>query len=243
MNFLAGASCLAPVFAELNCQHQPWKLQHCGAAHWGQGFECSTFSSDSLDLFPESVQWNRFAFLWEEPDHVWFVDPQRTRMFGKGIRQQRRFKSNKNRWCLKWSNKVTFHFGGSHLVVFKCIDGVSHLGRWSWAICFHVKAPVSSPNRARNRLLFDCRLFVVVCSVAESYLTLCNPLNCSPAGSSVHRISQARILEWVAISSSRGSAWSRVWTCETLLNLLHWQADSLPLSHLGNPVDCLQKYN
>ena len=80
-------------------------------------------------------------------------------------------------------------------------------------------------------------------SVAESYLTLCDPLNCSPAGSSVHRISQARILEWVAISSSRGSAWSRVWTCETLLNLLHWQADSLPLSHLGNPVDCLQKYN
>ena len=45
-----------------------------------------------------------------------------------------------------------------------------------------------------------------MCLVAESYLTLCDPLNCSPAGSSVHRISQARILEWVAISSSRGSA-------------------------------------
>ena len=36
--------------------------------------------------------------------------------------------------------------------------------------------------------------------------TLCDPMDCSPPGSSVHRISQARILEWVAISSSRGAS-------------------------------------
>ena len=36
---------------------------------------------------------------------------------------------------------------------------------------------------------------------------LCNPMGCSPPGSSVHRISQARILEWVAISFSRRSFW------------------------------------
>ena len=41
------------------------------------------------------------------------------------------------------------------------------------------------------------------CSVAKSCPTLCNPINCNPPGSSVHRISQARVLEWVAISSSR----------------------------------------
>ena len=41
------------------------------------------------------------------------------------------------------------------------------------------------------------------CSVIESCPTLCNPMDCSPPGSSVHRISQARILEWVAISYSR----------------------------------------
>ena len=35
---------------------------------------------------------------------------------------------------------------------------------------------------------------------------LCNPMDCSPPGSSVHGILQARILEWVAISSSRGSS-------------------------------------
>ena len=39
--------------------------------------------------------------------------------------------------------------------------------------------------------------------------TLCNPTDCSPPGSSVHGIPQARILEWVAILSSRGSSWPR----------------------------------
>ena len=44
------------------------------------------------------------------------------------------------------------------------------------------------------------------CLVANSYLTILRlPVYCSPPGSSVHGISQARILEWVAISSSRGS--------------------------------------
>ena len=48
-------------------------------------------------------------------------------------------------------------------------------------------------------------------SVAQSYLTLWHPVDCSPPGSTVHEISQARILEWVAIFSSRGS--SRDGTC------------------------------
>ena len=42
--------------------------------------------------------------------------------------------------------------------------------------------------------------------VAKSCLTLCDPLGYNPPGSSVHRIFQARILEWVAISFSRGSS-------------------------------------
>ena len=39
---------------------------------------------------------------------------------------------------------------------------------------------------------------------AQSCLTLCAPMDCSPQGSSVHGILQARILEWVSISTSRG---------------------------------------
>ena len=42
-----------------------------------------------------------------------------------------------------------------------------------------------------------------ICSVAQSCPTLCNPVDCSPPGSSVHGILQAKILEWVAISYSK----------------------------------------
>ena len=44
---------------------------------------------------------------------------------------------------------------------------------------------------------------------AQLQLTLCDPVDCSPPGSSVHEILQARILEWVAISYSRGSSQPR----------------------------------
>ena len=45
--------------------------------------------------------------------------------------------------------------------------------------------------------------------VAQSCPTLCDPMDCSPPGSSVHGIFQAWILEWVAVSFSRGSSWPR----------------------------------
>ena len=45
--------------------------------------------------------------------------------------------------------------------------------------------------------------------VTQSCLILSDPMDCSPPGSSVHGILQARILEWVAIPSSRGSSWPR----------------------------------
>ena len=44
-----------------------------------------------------------------------------------------------------------------------------------------------------------------VCLATQSCPTLHNPVDCSPSGSSVHGILQARIPEWVATSSSRGS--------------------------------------
>ena len=46
-------------------------------------------------------------------------------------------------------------------------------------------------------------------SVAQSCPTLCDPVDCSPPSSSVHGILQARVLEWVAISFSRGFSWPR----------------------------------
>ena len=59
----------------------------------------------------------------------------------------------------------------------------------------------------------------------------CNRMGCSPRGSSVHGISQAIILDWVATYFSRGSSRPRdqIWV------LLYWQVDSLPLNHQGSP--------
>ena len=54
---------------------------------------------------------------------------------------------------------------------------------------------------------------VYVCSVAQSRPTLYNPMVCSPPGTSVHGILQARILEWIAKPSSRGSSQHRDQAC------------------------------
>ena len=74
--------------------------------------------------------------------------------------------------------------------------------------------------------------------VAQSCPTLCDPMNCSPPGSSIHGIFQARILEWVTISFSRRSSWPRDWTevsrivgrCFTV-----WATREVNPKHLANP--------
>ena len=49
--------------------------------------------------------------------------------------------------------------------------------------------------------------------VKQSCLTFCNPVDSSSSGSSVHGLLQTRTLEWVAISSFRGSSWPKDRTC------------------------------
>ena len=75
-------------------------------------------------------------------------------------------------------------------------DGALWRGRRTWSLC-HRKQVVAC---------------VPVCSVAKSCLTLRHPMDCSPLRSLVHGILQARVLEGVAISSSRGSSRPRDWT-------------------------------
>ena len=53
------------------------------------------------------------------------------------------------------------------------------------------------------------RSHLIYLHAIKKSLTLCNPMNCSPPNSLVHGILQARILEWIAISFSRGSSWPR----------------------------------
>ena len=70
----------------------------------------------------------------------------------------------------------------------------------------------------------------IQCLVTQLRLTLCDPVDCSPPASSVHGILQARILEWVAMPSSRGSSQPRVEP-----RSLAVQEDSLPSEPPGNP--------
>ena len=69
--------------------------------------------------------------------------------------------------------------------------------------------------------------------VAQLCLTLCNPMDCILKGSSIHGIFQARVLEWVAISFSRGSSSLRDQTlvsCTASRRFYH-------LSHQGRNKD------
>ena len=73
----------------------------------------------------------------------------------------------------------------------------SPLGPIDSAFCFVFQAVFFKDMPLR--IIFCC------CLVAKSCLTLCNPMDCSLPGSPAREISQAKILEWVAISLSRGS--------------------------------------
>ena len=62
-----------------------------------------------------------------------------------------------------------------------------------------------------------------------------NPMDCSPPGSSVHEILQVRILEWVGCHFLLQGIFLTQGLIPHFLYLLHWQAGSLPLGHLGSP--------
>ena len=72
-----------------------------------------------------------------------------------------------------------------------------------------------------------------VLSHHQSCLTLCDPMDCSPPGSSVHGILQARILEWVTMPSSRDLPKPEIESMSPASPAL--QADSLLLNHRGSP--------
>ena len=78
-------------------------------------------------------------------------------------------------------------------------------------------------------------LMCILCLVTQSYLTLCDPMDCSLPGSSVHGISQARTLEWVAISFPGDLPDSWIKPESPAL-----QVDSLPANHPGSPTQSLR---
>ena len=76
-----------------------------------------------------------------------------------------------------------------------------------------------------------------------SCVQLCDPMDCSQPGSSDHGISQAKVLEWVGSSYSRGLLFPTQGSTPHLLGLLLWQADSWPLCYVGSPGNVVSLVN
>ena len=71
----------------------------------------------------------------------------------------------------------------------------------------------------------------VLCLVTQLCMSLCDPMDCNPQAPLFMGILQTRILEWVALLSSKGSSWPRDQT--HISYLLHWQAGFLPTELSG----------
>ena len=119
------------------------------------------------------------------------------------------------------------------------LDCLPYLPRCVYIDLECVSTSLGWPNSLVSTLIWDVYLISQVsamtwCMHAQSLRscpTVCNPMDHSPPGSSVHGILQARILESISMPSSRGS--SRLKT-EPVSPAL--QADSLQLSHEGSPI-------
>ena len=130
-------------------------------------------------------------------------------------------------------NLVTLSLGGSagarqHIF---CFVGSASVTPGQPVQCLPYPLPSFS---ALDYLFFFFFSFCGCCLVAKFYLTLCDPMHCSSPGSSVHGILQARTLEWVAISFSRGSSWHRDQTCIFFVSCIGRQV-LYQLCCLGSP--------
>ena len=90
-----------------------------------------------------------------------------------------------------------------------------------------------TPQKGQKWLSTEC-----ACMRVQSCSTICNSMDCSLPGSSVHKTFQERILEWTLLQGILPS--QELNSC--LLHPLHWQAGFLPLNHLGIPAQRMLTY-
>ena len=131
-----------------------------------------------------------------------------------------------------FSNKRSFHLEGSFRV-------------WESRCCQNQDSENYKKCITENgkNILIN---FIVVqfSSVAQSCPTLCYPMDCSLPGSSVHGIFQAIVLEWIAISFSRGPSQPRDWTrvsCIVDRRFTIWATREVPFIVVGK-IKCINAY-
>ena len=136
--------------------------------------------------------------------------------------------------------KQTFLQGVKYILLGWCKSNFScallNFAMWSWNTFFNKCCYVIHHFNAHLLLYFIFLLTnYCACVVTQSSRTLCSPVDCSPPGSSVHGIFQARILEWVVISSTRGSSDPGIKPASPVSPA--FPTDSLPKEPSGNPMN------
>ena len=109
--------------------------------------------------------------------------------------------------AIPWSGRSP---GGGHGSPFQysCLENPMDRGAWPTTVYRITKSWTQLYNWPQMH----------VCVLNHS--SLCDPMNCSPPGSSVHGSLQVRILEWAAMPSSRGPSQPRCWTCISYISCI-----------------------
>ena len=127
----------------------------------------------------------------------------------------------------EWMNKLWYIL---------IIETIQQWNKWTIASLKNMAKFPRQNKELKTSNTSICCVCVCVCVCALSCVWLfVNPMDYILPGSSVHGIFQARILEWVATSSSRGSSLIHELN-PCLLCLLFWKVNSLPLCHTGSPM-------
>ena len=103
--------------------------------------------------------------------------------------------------------------GGGNGNPLQCSCWNNPMGRGAWQAAVHGAAKSRTERSMRAHTHTQTHTHIVVVLSLSHVGLFCNTMNCSPPGSSIHEIFQARLLECVAISFSRGASWPRDRTC------------------------------
>ena len=117
-----------------------------------------------------------------------------------------------NYWLLMLFYSLTFSMEHSPKFSPQKIKKLYFFLPFFWCVCVYCMILSMSSSRTGKTSRWEQKSEQRL-HLAQPCLPLCDPVDCSPPGSSVHGISQARILEGVAISFSRGSSRPRDQTC------------------------------
>ena len=135
----------------------------------------------------------------EEPGYKGVL--QKQKIENQNIKKLLLIKENKTSQWVQHFSMYPCMLGNGNPLQYSCLENSMERGAW-WAPVGHMRNVCSREVTKSDTTEWLTHMHA---KSLQSCLTLCDPMDCSLPGSSVHGILQARILEWVAMSFSRGS--------------------------------------